>query len=122
MSTTKHCVVTKSTITLSVYMDMILPAIPITLSSHIHTLTQNNKHTNVYSFLSPPRRRMDYLLDEDVEIELSAMAFEDDFVTQQKNEQHVDDTTTIPDSLPPSTEAATSSIKAANLTGCSFSQ
>ena len=29
----EHCVVTKSTITLSVYMDMILPGIPITLSS-----------------------------------------------------------------------------------------
>ena len=40
---------------------------------------------------------MNYLLDEDVEIEvLSAIAFEDNFVTQQEqNEQHMDDTTTI---------------------------
>jgi len=38
-------------------------------------------------------------------------------VTQQEqNEQHVDDTTTIPDSLPPNTEAAISSMEAANPT------
>ena len=68
--------------------------------------------------LSPLWNRMDYLLDKDVEIELlSTMAFEDNFVTQQeKNEQHVDDTTTIPDSLPPNTEAATSSMEAVNPT------
>ena len=64
---------------------------------------QHNKQTNTQMFttsLSPPRSRMDYLLDEDLETELLfAMAFEDDFVTQQ--EQHVDDTTTISDSLSP---------------------
>ena len=66
--------------------------------------------------LSPPQSRMDYFLDKDVEIELlSTMAFEDYFVTQQEqNEQHVDDTTTIPDSLPPNTEVATSSMEPVN--------
>ena len=61
---------------------------------------------------------MDCLLDEDIEIELlSAIALEDDFVTrQEQNEQHMDDTTTIPNSLPPNTEAATSSMEAANPT------
>jgi len=62
---------------------------------------------------------MDYFLDEDVEMELlSAIAFEDDIMTQ--DEQQLDDntttTTTIPESQPLNTEAATSSMEAANST------
>ena len=86
-------------------MDMILPTISITLSSYIqYTLTHYNKQTQIFTAsLPPPLSRMDYLLDEDIEIELlSAIAFEDDVLTQQEQpiEQHMDDTITIPDSLP----------------------
>ena len=42
---------------------------------------------------------MDYLLDNDIEMELlSAIAFEDDILTQ-KLAEHIDYTITIPDSL-----------------------
>ena len=42
---------------------------------------------------------MDYLLDNDIEMELlSAIAFEDDILTQELAE-HMDYTITIPDSL-----------------------
>ena len=63
-----------------------------------------------------PESRMDYLLDEDIEMELlSAIVFEDDIMTQ--DEQQLDDnTTTIPESQPSNTEAATSSMEAANPT------
>jgi len=49
-------------------------------------------------FFPLPESRMDYLLDEDVEMELlSTIAFEDDIMTQ--DEQQLDDnTTTIPES------------------------
>ena len=60
---------------------------------------------------------MDYLLDEDIEMELlSAIAFEDDVLTQQEQLiEHMDDTTIIPDSLPSNNkEAAISSTDTAN--------
>ena len=60
-------------------MDMILPA---TLSSHIHThtiYTYTTHQTNIMFtafFFSLPESIMDYLLDEDIEMEfLSAIAF-----------------------------------------------
>ena len=63
---------------------------------------------------SLPESRMDYLLDEDIEMELlSAIAFEDDIMD--------DNTTTIPESQPPNTEAATSSMEVANPTEVSAS-
>ena len=56
---------------------------------------------------------MDYFLDKDVEMELlSAIAFED--IMTQDEQQLDDNTTTIPESQPPNTEAATSSMEAAN--------
>ena len=62
---------------------------------------------------------MDHLLDEDIEMELlSAIVFEDKVLTQleQPTEQNMDDTTTIPDSLPSNNnkEAAISSSNTAN--------
>ena len=78
----------------------------------------NIKHiyiTTVYTFFPLPKSRLDYLLDEDVEMELlSAIDFEEEIMTQ--NEQQLDDntTTTIPESQPLNTEAATSSMEAAN--------
>ena len=59
--------------------------------------------------LSPPQSRMDYLLDEDAELELlSAIEFADD-----QDDQLM---TTIPESQPQNSEAATSSMGTANQT------
>ena len=83
-----------------VYMDMILPAIPITLSSyiHTHTLTHHNKqHIYVYSFPFP-LPQVGWITPVEMEL-LSAIAFEDDVLTQQEQQTELmDDTTTIPDS------------------------
>ena len=60
---------------------------------------------------------MDYLLDEDVEMELlSPIAFEDDIMTQDEQQLDNNTTTTIPEPQPLNTEAATSSMEAANPT------
>ena len=64
-------------------------------------------------FFSLPESRMDYLLDQDIEMELLlAIAFEDDIMTQDV-QQLDENTTTIPESQPPNTEAATAADSAA---------
>ena len=102
---------------------MILPAISITLSSYIHTHTihtytpQPTTHKCLQLCFPLPLSRMDYLLDMDVEMELlSAIAFVDDVLTQQEQlTEHIDDTTTILDSLPSNNkEAAISTTDTAN--------
>ena len=82
---------------MSVYIDMILRTILA------HTYTPIPYHT-LNSF---PSLRMDYLLEEDIKMELLlATAVQDDILTQEKQNEHMDDTTTISDSLNNKIEAA----------------
>ena len=85
--------------------------------THLQYTLQQTTHKCLQLSFPPPLSRMDYLLDEDIEMELlSAIPFVDDMLTQQEQlTEHMDDTTIIPDSLPSNNkEAAISSADTAN--------